>query len=318
MVITYILFVLGIILLIKSAQWLVGGASSLAKKLGVSTLVIGLTVVAFGTSMPELIVNILAAINNAPGIAFGNIIGSNMSNILLVLGATAIIYNLRIEKTIIKRGIPFAFLSIILLFILANNGARIVSRLDGVIMLIFFIIFLYYTYHVFKSSKANKKKQKSKTKVQKHSNFIITLMILGGLIGLYFGGKWTVDGAILIAQQFGLSQFLISATIIAIGTSLPELITSITAVLKKDSDMAIGNIIGSNIFNILWVFGITSIISPIKTPSFINLDMIILAVATLVLFLFMFLGKKEKLERTQGIILVLFYIAYIVFIVLRG
>lgn len=322
MITVYILFILGIILLIKGADWLVDGASSLAKKLGVSTLVIGLTVVAFGTSMPELIVNIMAAINNASGVAFGNIIGSNISNILLVLGATALIYNLKIKKTIIKKGIPFAFLSVIVLLVLANKKSGFITRLDGIIMLLFFAIFLYYTYEIFTSSKNRRakraEKKSKKIEIQKHSNLIISLMLIGGLIALYFGGIWTVKGAVFIAKQFGLSQFLISATIIAIGTSLPELITSITAALRKDADMAIGNIIGSNIFNILWVLGITSIISPIAIPSFIIIDIIILAVITLLLFSFMFFGKKEELEKHQGILFILLYLAYIIFIVLRG
>ena len=269
--------------------------------------------------MPELIVNILAAVNNASGVAFGNIIGSNISNILLVLGATALIYNLKVKKTIIKKGIPFAFLSVILLLALANSGTNFLTRIDGTIMLIFFAIFIYYTYELFTNSKNRRSKRvEKKGKIKKYSNLIITLMILGGLIALYLGGRWTVKGAILIAQQFGLSQFLISATIIAIGTSLPELITSITAALKKDADMAVGNIIGSNIFNILWVLGITSLIRPITIPNFINLDIIILGIITLALFLFMFLGKKEELEKSQGILFILIYLAYIIFIVLRG
>ncbi len=323
MIIKIILFFLGIILLIKGANWLVKGSSSLAKKLGVSTLVIGLTVVAFGTSMPELIVNLLAAIKGSGEVAFGNIIGSNISNILLILGITAFICNVRARHSTVWKEIPFALLSVLVLFTLSNkffNGTRIflLNWTDGLILLFFFGIFLYYASELTQIKKSKKKKKKEKINTEKLSNKKISLLIFLGLIALYFGGIWTVNGAVFIAQQFGLSEFLISATIIALGTSLPELVTSITAALKKEVDLAIGNIVGSNIFNILWVFGITSLIAPIKIPRFINLDLAILLITTLLLLLFMFTGKKQQLEKRHGIYFIVLYILYILFIVLRG
>jgi len=315
--------IIGILFLIKGADWLVDSSSSLAKKFKISTLIIGLTVVAFGTSMPELIVNIFAALKGANEIAFGNIIGSNISNILFVLGVTALICNIRVHYSTVWKEIPFALLSVLALFILSNkflNGIKILSlnRSDGLILLFFFGIYLYYANELIYINKLKKKKEKIKTKIKILSNKKIIFYLFSGIMLLYLGGTLTVNNSIYIAEKLKLSQFLISATIIAIGTSLPELITSITAALKKDIDLAIGNIIGSNIFNILWVLGFTSLITPITIPNFINIDFAFLLIATLLLFLFMFSGKKQELERKHGVLFILLYILYIVFIVLRG
>lgn len=320
--IEYILFILGIIFLIKGADYLVDGSSSLGKRLGVSSLVIGLTIVAFGTSMPELVVNIIAALKGATQVAFGNIIGSNISNILLVLGITALICNIKVKRSTIWKQLPFALLAVIVLFIVSNKymigGMEVfkLNRVDGLVLMAFFVIFIYYVIELAMRSRA--RIEKKELHISRHSYSNIVFLILLGLVGLYFGGKWTVDGAIYIASQLGLSQFLISATVIAIGTSLPELITSIVAALKSKMDMAVGNIIGSNIFNIFWILGVTSLISPIKIPSFINVDIIILFFVTLLLFLVMFIGKKKEIERWQGVMFVLFYVAYIAFLVWRG
>jgi len=317
-----ILFFVGIALLIKSADFLVEGSSSFAKKLGVPTLMIGLTIVAFGTSMPELIVNIIAAIKGSTEVAFGNIIGSNIANILLVLGLTAIICPIKIQHSTVWKEIPFALLAVIVLFVVSNHvlidkiNVSSLTRVGGIIMLCFFIIFIYYAVELAKRNKAQL--EDKKMKIVKRKNFAIVLMILGGLVGLYLGGKWTVEGAIFIAQQLGLSEFLISATIIAVGTSLPELITGITAAKKKDVDLAVGNVVGSNIFNIFWILGITSIIAPIIIPAFINIDIIILMAVTFLLFLFLFIGKRHELERWQGFIFIALYLAYLAFIGIRG
>lgn len=320
--IEYVLFIVGIALLIKSADFLVDGASSLADKLGIPTLIIGLTIVAFGTSMPELIVNIFAALEGTTDIAFGNIIGSSLANILLILGLVAIILPIRIQHSTVWKEIPFALLAAVVLFIVANDFVidKIeifsLTRIDGIIMLLFFAIFLYYVFETAKANRVNL--EDKKIKVKKYKNSVIALLIIVGLIGLTLGGKWTVDGAVFIAQQFGLSQFLISATIIAIGTSLPELMTSFAAIRKKDVDLAVGNIVGSNIFNIFWILGVTAFIAPVAIPNFINFDMILLIFVTVALFFFMFIGKKHHLDRWQGILFVLLYIAYIIFIIIRG
>ena len=320
--IEYILFIIGLIILIKGADYLIEGSSSLAKKLKVSTLVIGLTIVAFGTSMPELIVNILAALKGSTEVAFGNIIGSNIANILLVLGIVAIINPIKVERSTIWKEIPFALLAVVVLFVVSNylliDNINITSltRVSGLVMLCFFAIFIYYVVNLAKNSK--RQLDNKELNIQKHSNLIIFLMIFSGLVGLYFGGKWVVEGAIFVAQQFGLSEFLISATIIAIGTSLPELVTGIKAAKKKDTGLAVGNSVGSNIFNIFWILGVTALVAPIAIPVFINLDIFLLGIASFLLFIFLFIGKKHELEKWQGWIFILLYIIYILFIVLRG
>jgi len=318
----YILFFVGIFLLLKGADYLVEGSSSLAKKFGIPTLVIGLTIVAFGTSMPELVVNVFASIRGSGDIAFGNIVGSNLANILLILGITAIITNVRVQHTTTWKEIPFSLLAAIVLFVFANtlvfDGLELnyLLRFEAILLLLFFVIFLYY---VVELTKRNKSQMKDKNmEIKKLSGLKITLYILLGLVGLYLGGKWVVDGAVSLARLFGMSEYFISLTIIAIGTSLPELITSIIAALKKDMDLAVGNIIGSNIFNILWILGVSALITPLKIPRFAIVDLSILLGATLLLFLFMFVGKKHELERKQGIIFVLIYVAYIVYLILRG
>jgi len=318
----YILFVVGIFLLIKGADYLIDGASSLAKKFRVPTLVIGLTIVAFGTSMPELVVNVIAALGGNGDIAFGNIVGSNISNILLILGATAIIMNLRVQHSTTWKEIPFSLLAAIILFLFVSSFTlnKLVSdsifRFEGVILLLFLSIFIYYVVELARRNRSQM--QDDKLEIKKLSYFKIIIYILGGFIALYFGGKWVVDGAIVLAKLFGMSEYFISLTIVAIGTSLPELVTSITAGLKGDMDMAIGNVIGSNIFNIFWILGISSIITPIKIPTFAIFDLAVLLGATILLFVFMFLGKKHELERWQGVIFVLFYVAYIIYLIIRG
>lgn len=319
----YILFVIGIILLIKSADYLVDGASSLAKRLGVSTLVIGLTIVSLGTSLPELIVNIIASLQGSSEIAFGNILGSNMSNTLLVLGVISLISVLDFKKDTVKQEIPFSFFGVLLLLIFFFiNFARetvgnYLSRINGLVLIGFFIMFLSYVFRIIKRDR-KLKKEASNIEIKEYSYFIISLMIIGGLVGLFYGGKWTVDGAVKIAAFFGLSEFLISATIIAIGTSLPELVTCVVAVIKKNQDLAVGNIIGSNIFNIFFVLGVTSIIKPLEIMNYLYLDLILLLFVTLLLFLFMFIGGKNKLNKWQGLIFVIIYLFYILFLIFRG
>ncbi len=320
--IEYILFIVGFGLLIKGADCLVEGSSSLAKKFGVPSLVVGLTVVAFGTSMPELIVSIFSAFEGVTDVAIGNIVGSNVANILLILGLTALIYPLKVNHSTVWKEIPFSLLAVIILFIVANDlmidklSFSSLTRIDGILMLCFFAIFLYYVFEMAKDKRS--KLRDRKLEIMEYKSHKIFLMLFFGVIGLFLGGKWVVDGAILIARQAGMSEFLVSATIIAIGTSLPELVTSLTAAIKKDVDLAVGGVVGSNIFNTFWILGITSIISPIVLPAFINFDIIFLILITLALFLFMFIGKKHEMNRWQGILFIILYIAYITFIVMRG
>jgi len=315
----YVLFVLGIYLLVKSADWIVDSSSSLAKKLGVSSLIIGLTVVAFGTSLPELVVNVFAAFRGAAEVSFGNIIGSNIANILLILGVTALITNVKIKSSTIWKEIPFALLASFVLFLLTSKiffeaESQFLTKIDGFILLSLFAMFLYYIYQM---SLKDKAKIKSVEKV-KDSNWKIGIMLILGFVGIYFGGRWVVNGAVFIAGEFGLSEYLISATIIAIGTSLPELVVCVSAALKKNMDIAVGNIVGSNIFNILWVFGIIPLINPIKIPEFVGFDIGIMFFATLLLFVFMFMWSKHKLQKKEGIIFISLYVLYIAYLIVRG
>ena len=319
MVLAYILFVIGLYLLVKSANLIVDGSASMAKKLGVSTMIIGLTVVAFGTSLPELIVNLFAAFRGTPSIAFGNVIGSNIANILFVLGISAIVGNIKVKNSVVWKQIPFALLAAFVLFFLTSktffgNGGEFLTRFDGLILLSLFAIFIYY---IIQKARKNREDVRPVNHFDK-SGLKVFLKISTGLAGIYFGARWVVDGAIVIAGQLGLSEYLVAASIIAIGTSLPELVVCIIAVLKKNVDLAVGNVIGSNVFNILWVLGIVPLISPLKIPAFVGFDIAIMFFATLLLFVFMFLGKKYGLRRRDGIFFVLLYILYIAYAVIRG
>ncbi len=318
----YALFILGFAFLLKGADFLVKGSSSLAKKLGVPSLVVGLTVVAFGTSMPELVVNMFSAFEGSTDVAIGNVVGSNISNILLILGLTATLYPLKVHHSTVWKEIPFSILGAFVLFIAANDlmidriSFSMLTRIDGIVLLCFFGIFLYYVYEMAKDRR--NKLQDRKLEIKEYNYYKISLMLLLGVAGLFIGGKWVVDGAIFIARQAGLSEFLISATVVAFGTSMPELVTSVTAALKKDVDLAVGGAVGSNIFNIFWILGLTSVITPIALPAFVNFDILFLLFAALSLFLFMFIGNKHELDRWGGVVFVIFYIIYIFFIFVRG
>lgn len=322
MIETYLLFLVGIFLLIKGADYLVEGASSLARRLRVPTIVIGITIVAIGTTMPELIVNILAALKGASEIGFGNIVGSNLANILLVIGITALIYPIKVERSAIWKEIPITLIAVAVLFILSNTALidgfehSTLTRTSGIILLLFFVIFIYFSIEVFKQTR--KKLEEKSVGIEPRPPIITTLMIFGGLIALVIGGRWTVDGAVFIAQQFGLSEFLISATVIALGTSLPELVTAITAAKKQETGIIIGNVAGANIFNIFWILGITALIAPIAVPNFINVDIIFMGVATMLLLAFIFVGKPREIERWQGVVFLILYLAYLIFLGIRG
>lgn len=319
----YFLFVIGFILLIKGADLLVEGSSSIAKKIGVSELIIGLTIVSLGTSAPELLVNIITSIKGSSDLGVGNIVGSNISNILLILGISAIIYPLKVKSNTTWKEIPLNIISALLLFIMVNDifinkaNASFLSRSDGLILMIFFILFMSYTFGLVKSEKA-KNIDKTEEDVKRSTGKSI-LMTIVGIIGLAYGGKWVVDGAVFIAQQFGLSEAMIGLTIIAIGTSLPELATSATAAYKHKTDIAIGNIVGSNLFNVFWVLGLSAVIKPIPFNKIMNTDIIIYLIATIFLFIYCFTGKKKySLDKKEGITFVIAYIAYIIFLVIRG
>ena len=315
MIATIFLLLGGFILLIKGADWLVVGASALAKKYSISDLAIGLTIVAFGTSAPELFVNILAASQNHQEIVFSNVIGSNIFNLFAILGIAGIITPLAVKSTTVWKEIPISLFALIILYVVSNDffasHSPIITRLDGIILLIFFLFFLYYVFKQLKS-----KPQNLDVNTKSISVFKIILLISIGFIGLIIGGKLIVNNALKIAVVFNISEKIIGLTIISIGTSLPELATSIVATIKKNNDIAVGNIIGSNIFNILLILGVSSTIKPIAFNISYNLELYFLAMGTLILFLAMFTGKKKKLDRWEAVVLIGFYIIYTAYLLI--
>ena len=321
MILNIVLLVVGFFLLIKGADKLVDGSASIAKKFGLSSLVIGLTIIAFGTSAPELIVNILASINGNSDIGMGNVVGSNIANILLILGATAALSTIKVNDSITQKQIPFSVLAVVALFILTNgsffdggSAPSVLTRSGGLILILFFIIFLYYTFSIAKGGK----KEKGEEEIKVYKNWKSTLFIIGGIIALFLGGKFIVDGATSIARFFGLSEALIGLTIVAVGTSLPELAASIMAARKKQADMAIGNVIGSNIFNILWILGLSSVINPLNYNPVMNFDIFFLIYISILLIPLIYAGKKKYFTRVEGVVLLVLYAAYITFISIRG
>ncbi len=294
----------GLVLLYKGADWLVRGAASLARKFGISPLVIGLTVVAFGTSMPELVVNVFAAGNS--GVTYGNIVGSSILNILLILGIAGAITPIVVKKSTVWKEIPFALLGAAILWILSDN---ILSRVDGAILISLFIIFLLYILRLLKRAPKGGSKENYSS---------LGLLIVGGLAALLLGGKLTVDGAVSFARQIGISEFLISSTIVAAGTSLPELVTSVVAVARKEMDISVGNIVGSNILNLFFIMGISAMISPVTVPMGINLDFIVLLAASILLFLFMFSGTRHRLDRWEAVLFLVLYLGYLLMVIYRG
>lgn len=304
------MIIAGFAALIFGANWLVDGASALAKKYNVSDLIIGLTIVSFGTSAPELVVNSLASYNGYSDIILGNILGSNNFNLFITLGIAGLIYPMRVQKSTIWKEIPISFGAALLFYMMANNfffsDTTAVLRIDGVVLLLCFVAFLFY---VFKEMKAGKEPIEEIIYIPK-SNFKIWSLILLGLAGLIIGGQLVVDNGVKLATLLGISEKIIGLTIIAVGTSLPELLTSVVAALKKNSGIAIGNIIGSNIFNILLILSVSSLIAPIEFHSYFNLDLYILLGGTIFLFLSMFVGKRNRLDRWQSAFLLIFYLVY--------
>lgn len=312
--ITSLLFIfIGFLSLIFGANWLVIGASAIAKKYNISDLVIGLTIVAFGTSAPEIVVNSVASYNGHSDIVFGNNIGSNNYNLFIILGLSALIYPVTVKVSTIKRDIPISLFAAIIVFLLANNfftgETHEIARFDGIILIVCFGVFLY---SVFSNSKLE---EVDVELFEEKSNFRIWGLVLLGITGLFIGGELVVNNSIDIATELGVSQKIIGLTIIAAGTSLPEFVTSIVAATKKNSDIVIGNVIGSNIFNMLLVLSISSFINPIQYNQNFNTDLLVLIGGTIFLILAMFIGKRNKLDRWEALLLVLFFLGYIVSLV---
>ncbi len=311
MIIIQILFILiGLLLLLKGADWLVAGSAKLARKYNVSELAIGLTVVAFGTSAPELIVNIIASAENHSNLVIGNIIGSNNFNLFVILGIAGIIIPLKVSSTTVRKEIPFSFLAVFIFYMAGNHFFNqekylIISRIEGVFLLMLFCLFIYYVFSQLK----NEEKLIAEN-LTDSSNFKILIKIVAGFAALITGGKLLVSNSVDLAESFGVSEKIIGLTIVAAGTSMPELATSVVAAINRKDDIAVGNIIGSNIFNIFFILAVSSIIRPVIYEPEFNVDLVILGAGTILLFLFMFSINTKKLDRIEAIILVAIYATY--------
>lgn len=328
----YLLLIVGFVFLIKGADLFVDGASTIAKALKVPTILIGLTIVAFGTSAPELAVSIKSAFSNSADLAVGNIAGSSIFNLLLVIGITSLIKPIKIQKSVVYKEFPFLLLATAVVFVLCADikfeGAAFnsLSRGNGIVLLSLFAIFMYYL--VDTALKSRKIEAEAAATVEdsmlsdenkkESSQAIMKDVLLGGLglVGVVLGGDLVVESSKNIALALGMSEALVGLTIVAVGTSLPELVTSTIAALKGESDMAIGNVIGSNVFNLLLILGITSTIKPIAINAKMVTDMIYLLIISLITYVFAVSGKKTN--KKEGILLILLYVVYAVYIVIRN
>ncbi len=314
MALTVILIIIGFILLIKGADFLVEGSSNIAKRFHIPEIIIGLTIVSIGTSMPELFVSITSAIEGHSDMAMGNVIGSNVCNLLLILGISAVIKSIKFQRETRLIEIPMCLTFTIIFMILCNTGAEI-TRNESIILISLFIMFIMYT--IFMGIKGEKFDSKGEDKkemieIEKQTSIIKNIVyIILGILGLKIGGDFTVDNSVIIARYFNVSEQIISLTILAIGTSLPELVTSVTAAIKGNSDIAIGNIIGSNIFNMLFIIGVSSCIKPIIYNPTYNIQMVILIISTLILSLFPIIPPKNKMSRFNGIVYLFTYALYL-------
>lgn len=308
MVLAILLISLGFILLIKGADFLVEGSSNIAKKFHIPEIIIGLTIVSIGTSMPELFVSVTSAIEGYSDMAIGNVVGSNVCNLLLILGLSTIIKPVKFQKETRLIEIPICLVITIIFMILCNTNTGI-SKVEAMILIVLFIMFIAYTIVMgIKGESFNKNEKQIENNISVLKNIV---WIILGVIGLKIGGDLTVDNAIIVAKYFNISEQIISLTILAIGTSLPELVTSVTAAFKGNSDIAIGNIIGSNIFNMLLIIGVASFINPILYNTAYNIEMIILILGTILLSLFPIIPPKNEMSRGNGIIYLVSYVIYL-------
>ncbi len=315
----FLLIIIGFAVTIKGADFLVDGASALAKKFGISEIVIGLTIVALGTSAPEMVVNVYSSINGKDELILGNIIGSNLFNTLVILGIAAFIYPVTVKKATALFEIPYSLLATIVVAVLANDiflktgNADILTRLNGFILFIFFGIFIIYIIRMTMKDMSDDDEGIPEMSLSKSS-----ILIVSGMIGLTLGGKLVVDYAVLVAKGLGVSDALIGLTILAAGTSLPELVTAVVAAKKKKSDIVIGNVVGSNIFNVFLVLATSAVISPIKFKESLNIDLSVLSLGGVFLIIFMFWGKpKYVVDKKEGTILISLYIGYFIYMMIR-
>ncbi len=315
---SYILLIIGFIILIKGADTFVDGSSSIAKAFNIPPIIIGLTIVAFGTSAPEAAVSVTAALQGQNDIAIGNVVGSNIFNLLLVVGISAFILPIKVQRSTIIKEFPFALLASWMLMIIAHDTRfqgyteNALTKADGLVLLALFGIFMYYLIEMALTSKEDMPVDQGSENDSIGKSVLFSIL---GVLAIIIGGKIVVDSATSIALSLGMSENLTGLTIVAVGTSLPELVTSIAAAKKGESDIAIGNVLGSNIFNILFVLGVSSFIHPIAVQPIVFLDMFIMFLATI--FTFVFAITHKTINKFEGSILALSYVAYMVFIIIR-
>ncbi len=311
-----VILLVGFVLLIKGADFFVEGASSVAKILKVPAIIIGLTIVAMGTSLPELAVSVTASLSGNNALAVSNVVGSNLFNLMVVLGASALMNPIIVGKDTIKKDYPFSVACAILLLVLGIIGMEL-GLVDGVILLVIFIGFiLYQVFGALSARKAGKEEEAEEEDIKVIPFWLSLIYIVGGAVAIKFGGDFVVDSAVTIATALGLSQTLIGLTIVALGTSLPELATSVVAAKKGELDMAVGNVVGSNVFNILMILGVASFLSPISFLTENIIDIAILLVFSLITWLLCW--TKGKLEKKEGILMIALYVAYVVYICVRA
>lgn len=312
----FILLLAGFLPLIYGANLLVDYASALAKRFNIPNLVIGLTIVAFGTSAPELVVNLFASLGKNSGIVMGNVVGSNIFNIGVIMAISAIIFPLVVKNTTTWIEVPLALLAGVVVLIQANDmlidgdGTSVLTRIDGLMLLLFFIIFLAYNYTLMKKGDFSEEFPVKDTKPWK-----AVLLILAGLALLVAGGRMIVYGAIEVATRLGIPERIIGLTIVSIGTSLPELATSIVAARKKNTDIAVGNIVGSNIFNIFFILGTSAVIYPVTVHPSSNIDLLMNIVLSTMIFIFIFAGKGKSIDRKEGTVMLFFYLGYLTYLI---
>ena len=330
--------IVGLALILWGANALTDGAASVASRLGVSNLVIGLTVVAFGTSAPELVISIVSAVNGSAPLAVGNTVGSNIFNILAIIGITALVRPIKVERTVMTTELPIVLLSSVVIWALGNSswingfGGNVISRTDGIFLLLAFALFMRHTFATARPrhttaaglnvplepiSTSDQSPVADEVKTKEMPVWRALLWILLGLGALIFGGDRFVAGASSIAIRAGISEGVVGLTIVAIGTSLPELATSVVAAVKGKPGLAVGNVIGSNIFNIFFVLGITSTIAPLPFEGIDNMDLGTLLVASILFYLFAWVYKKRTITRTEGMVLLLCYVGYMTALILR-
>jgi len=313
MTVTYVLFVIGFVILILGANWLVNGSISLGLRANLSPLVIGLTVVAFGTSLPELVINVFASLKGSSDLAIGNVMGSNIMNIFLILGISSLIMPLYVERISIYRDIPVGLFATLFFGLIANGYfmgySLTINRFDGIMLLALFGIYLWFTLKKGKPLEIDMDLEK-----QEPASWGKTLLLIfAGLAGLYFGGEWVSEGALEVAKVLGISETAVGLTIVAAATSLPELVTAIVAAMKNKIEIVMGNVLGSNIINILVVLGISAVINPLIYQPSLNVELGMVIAANLALVALIYLGKGLRLTRFEGALLIVIYIVFIGF-----